>query len=401
LVESTEENRVGGEEETSIAGNTETTSPGVPGIRRLLMLAGGTGGHIFPALSVAQVLRSRNRQREEADRGGCRYDIRFAGTNRGLEGRLIPGAGFPLQTISGAGLKGIGGWRKVRNFFWMLPKSSWESAVLLRQLRPHAVLGMGGYISGPAMLEAALMGIPTLLIEPNAVPGFTNRVLGPVVQLAAVGFEEAAHFYGSKARLTGHPVREAFFGIPARKSQPPFTLLIFGGSQGSRAINRSMAQTLPLFTKGGGERWNFIHQTGERDYNEIQDAYQENGLRADVRAFIDDMPAAFARADVIISRSGANTVAELAAAGKASLLIPFPGATDQHQLENARALERAGAARLLQEADVNPERLLGMIEEMLRSPELTQEMGSKARALAKPDAAERIADLMKELAERD
>lgn len=365
------------------------------------MAAGGTGGHIFPALAVAEELRSRAERRllspaSPEDGRRAQMQIEFLGTGRGLEARLIPARGFALRTVRGAGLKGMGGWRWVQNLF-VLPKSAIETARVLREFRPDVVVGLGGYVAGPAVLEAALQGVPTLLIEPNAIPGFTNRVLGSVVRLAAVGFEATARFYGRKARFTGHPVRKAFFEIPAREHTPPFTVLVLGGSQGSKAINDCVVRTLALLPTEAG-RLRVVHQTGERDYNAVQEAYQKLGLAAEICPFIEDMPQAFARADLVISRSGAITVAELGAAGKASLLIPFPAAADQHQLENARTLERAGAARVLDEREATPERLAREVQELVGDPRKLARMERAAKTLARPDAAGRIADLIEELA---
>ena len=360
---------------------------------RVLMVAGGTGGHIFPALAVAEELRERANRRNPDGPGP---NILFLGTGRGLEARLVPAAGFPLRTVVAAGLKGIRGLRWLRNLL-VLPRSAIETALLLREFQPDVVVGLGGYLAGPALLEAALQDIPTLLIEPNAVPGFTNRVLSPVVRLAAVGFAEAATFFGAKGCLTGHAVRKAFNVVPPKPHVPPFTILILGGSQGSAAINDCLRRSLPLLA-GEARQWRFIHQTGEQDYNALRKAYQERGLTAEVHSFVDDVPEAFARADLVISRAGATVVAELAAAGKAALLIPFPGATDQHQLENARALERAGAARVLPQAELTPERLVAELWELLNHVEQLAEMERRARGLAHPDAVGQIADLIEGLA---
>jgi len=271
--------------------------------------------------------------------------------------------------------------------------------VILGKFRPDVVAGVGGYVAGPAMLEAALVGIPTLLIEPNAVSGFTNRVLAPFVKAAAVGFEEAAASYRGKAVVTGHAVRRAFFDVPPREHAAPYTILVLGGSQGSTAINDCVVRSLALFSQCG-ERPRFIHQTGERDYNSVRPAYQERGFPAEVMAFVEDVPAALARADLVISRAGANTVGELAAAGKAAVLIPFPGATDQHQLGNARALARVGGARIIEQRELTPERLVGEVRDLFAAPGKLTEMERAARSLARPDAAERIADLIEELGER-
>ena len=359
------------------------------------MVAGGTGGHVIPALVVAEELRARN---QGAPASGARFDIEFLGTQRALESRLIPAAGFPLRTVVAAGLKGIGGWQKLRNL-WLLPRTAWQAARVLRAFRPDVIVGMGGYLAGPVMLEAALKGIPTLLVEPNALPGFTNRVLGPVVRRAAVGFEQTAAFYGSKAEVTGHAVRRAFFEIPAKEHRCPFTVLIVGGSQGSKAINQAVVAGLPLL-EAERARLSFIHQTGEADYNGVRTAYQERGFNSQVHSFIEDMPGAFAQADLVVSRSGATAVAELAAAGKAAILIPFPAAADQHQLENARVAEQVGGARIIEQTALTPERLVGEIRDLLSdsSADNLRRMERQARSLARPDAAARIADMIEELA---
>lgn len=360
---------------------------------RVLMVAGATGGHIFPALTVAEELRARGVTRRA---GELRYSIQFLCTRGALEARLIPAAGFLVRTVPAAGLKGIGGLRKVRNFL-VLPRTVVEAAKVLSDFQPRVVVGVGGYLAGPVMVQAALRGIPTLLIEPNARPGFTNRVLAPLVRLAAVGFASTAEFYGTKARVTGHAVRKAFQQIPAKQHCPPFTLLIVGGSQGSKAVNEAVLGSLPLLEKEALPL-KIIHQTGERDYDAVRRGYQELGVRAEVEAFIDDVPGAFAKADLVVSRAGATAVSELAAAGKASLLIPFPQATEQHQLENARVLERAGAARVIVQAALTPERLAGEIRDIIHHPERLVQMEQRARSLARPDAVERIADLVEELA---
>lgn len=369
---------------------------------RILMVSGGTGGHIFPALAVAEELRSR------ASAGRRNFEIEFLGTRRPLESRLIPAAGFLLRTVEAAGLKGIGGMHRVRNLL-VLPRTCLAVAGVLIKFRPHLVLGVGGYLAGPVMLEAALARIPTILIEPNARPGLTNRWLAPVVRAAALGFAETSSLYGKKAHFTGLPVRRAFFDVPPRRAmragsaQPgvavknPFTILIVGGSQGSRAINRAVVEAMPLVAQeGAGIR--IIHQTGEPDYNEVLKSYQGRSLPAEVYPFIEDMPGTLAQADLVISRAGATAVAELAAARRAALLIPFPGAADQHQLENARAMQNAGAARVIVQSELTPQRLAEEIGELMASPATLEKMEGAASKLAQPDAAARIADLVEKLA---
>ncbi|MGE5325954.1 MAG: undecaprenyldiphospho-muramoylpentapeptide beta-N-acetylglucosaminyltransferase, partial [Deltaproteobacteria bacterium] len=359
----------------------------------ILIAAGGTGGHVFPALAIAQELQSRSGMHSPFAGEEGTPEIEFLGTGRGLESRVIPRAGFRLRTVAAAGLKGVGALKRLNNLL-VLPRSALEAAAILREFRPDAVVGIGGYLAGPAMLEAALKDIPTLLIEPNAMPGFTNRVLAPMVRLAAVGFEEAARFYGAKARVTGHAVRREFFAVPEKGHVAPFTVLVLGGSQGSKSINKLMVEMLALLHS---ETVKFVHQTGERDYNDVLESYRERGVEAEIHKFIDDVPGALARADLVIARSGAATVAELAAAGRASLLIPFPHSTDQHQLHNARALERVGGARILEERELTASRLADQILELLGSPQQLATMRRAARRLARPNAAADIADLVEEI----
>ncbi len=360
---------------------------------RILMAAGGTGGHIFPALAVADEMRRRS---EISGAGAPKYETVFLGSGRGLETRVIPRSGYRLETIQAAGLKGISGWNRARNAA-KLPRSAFEAARLLYRLRPGVVVGIGGYISGPVMLEAALAGIPTLLYEPNAIPGFTNRVLSPFVRLAAVGFEQALRTYGSKGRLTGHPVRQEFYELPPKAHTSSLAVLVVGGSQGARALNQCIVESLPLLRSRAHGTLRFIHQTGEADYNAVEVAYGNEWPGSEVCAFIDNIAEAFSQADLVICRAGAATVAELAAAGKASVLVPYPSATDQHQLHNARALEYAGGACVIEQKDLNPDRLVDEVMDLLGDTSKLEQMEQRARRLASPQAASRIADLVEEL----
>ena len=378
------------EKERSLEPSSTST---VRGQTRILMAAGGTGGHIFPALAVADEIHRRS---QAAGPGEVQYETVFLGTGRGIESRVIPQAGYRLETIRAAGLKGISGWKRILNTA-KLPQSAFEAARLLYQLRPGVVLGIGGYISGPVMLEAALAGIPTLLYEANAVPGFTNRVLAPVVRMAAVGFEQSLAVYGAKGRLTGHPVRQKFYEVKPKTHEPPYTILVVGGSQGARALNQCLVQSLPLFRSRGAGALSFIHQTGNADYNAVGAAYGDEWAESEVCAFIDDIAGAFSRADLIVCRAGAATVAELAAAGKASILVPFPSATDQHQLHNARALEHAGAAWVIEQKDLRPDLLVDRVMDLLGNPGRLVQMEQRAQGLASPEAASHIADLIEEL----
>ncbi len=370
---------------------------------RVLIVAGGTGGHVFPALAVAQELRSRWTSRNNGQREEAGLEIQFLGTNRALESRVIPAAGFQLRVIRAAGLKGISGIKRLQNLL-VLPRTVIETAQVLRQFRPGVVVGMGGYLSGPAMLEAALVGIPTLLIEPNAIPGFTNRMLAPLVSIAALGFEAAAHFYGASARLTGHPLRQAFFAVKSKQHDRPFRILVLGGSQGSVAVNRAVIESLPVVHRQIGDL-QIVHQTGERDYNNVRQAYgdlsRDLGISVEVQTFIEDVAAALEGADLVISRSGASAVAELAAAQRASILVPLPSAADNHQQANAEVMERAGAARMVLQRDLIPERLARVIVELLRSPGRLREMERAGSKLARPDATRLIADLIEGLGGND
>ncbi len=360
---------------------------------RILFAGGGTGGHLYPALAVAKELR-RTRPADE---------ILFVGTRRGIEARAVPGAGFKLRTLHAAGLKGLGLWRKLVNLA-VLPWTFLEAAAVLARFRPQVVVGTGGYSSGPVVLEAAWARIPTLLMEPNSVPGFTNRVLARWVRRAAVGFDVAAEYFGGKAVVTGIPVREEFFQIEPRPNQQREReatrgILIFGGSQGAGAVNRALIEALPEISREteSYHQIEFYHQTGETDYNVVRAAYAQQGISATVVPYVDRMAEIFAKVDLVIARSGALTVAELAASGRASLLVPFPAAADDHQTQNAKTLERAGAARVLPQRELTPERLAKEINELLGDPAQLHRMGTAARRLARPDAVAQVVKLISDL----
>jgi UDP-N-acetylglucosamine--N-acetylmuramyl-(pentapeptide) pyrophosphoryl-undecaprenol N-acetylglucosamine transferase len=273
----------------------------------------------------------------------------------------------------------------------------WNSRAILAEFRPDVVIGVGGYASGPAMLAAILKGIPTLAFEPNVVPGFANRVIASMVSAAAVHFEETGRYFRN-SEVTGVPVRPAFFEIANRRpdSSKP-TLLVFGGSQGAHTINQAMIQSLPALLKQL-PGIHIIHQTGERDYNDAQAAYGNAGVAAEVYPFISDMPAFFARADLVLCRSGASTVAEIAAAGKPAAFVPFPRAADDHQRVNAQALERVGAAVVLEETRLNDIWLVDTLCALLTDPARLARMSQAARTLAHPNAAHDIATMAARLA---
>jgi UDP-N-acetylglucosamine--N-acetylmuramyl-(pentapeptide) pyrophosphoryl-undecaprenol N-acetylglucosamine transferase len=345
----------------------------------VLVAAGGTGGHLFPGLAVADELR----RRDPALR------VVFVGTPRGLEGRLVPRAGYPLVLLPILPLNGVGLARLLRGLL-ALPWALARAAALLRRERPRAVLGVGGYAGGPLCLVAALMGVRTVILEPNARPGFTNRVLRPFAAAAACSYDETRRLFGAKGVVTGNPVRGGFAALPRRTHAPPPGVLVFGGSQGSRALNRALVAALPHLPVGV----RVVHQTGPAMQAEVEAAYRAAGRDAEVLPFLDDMERRFAEADLVVCRAGATTCAELTAAGKAALVVPFAQAADDHQRFNARALEAAGAARVLEERELSGATLAAAVQALLDAPQRLSAMEDAARALGRPDAAARVADLL-------
>ena len=360
--------------------------------KTLLIAGGGTGGHVFPAVAVA---REWLRRGSSGSGEGARSVV-IVGTERGLEAKLVPQAGLPLETIRAAGLKGIGGAKLLRNAA-MLPLGLLDSAAILRRHRFVAALGVGGYASGPMMLLAAWDSIPTVVFEPNVEPGFTNRVLADMATRVAVGYQETAERLGRKAVVTGCPIRQEFFAISCKEHRAPFTVLITGGSRGALPINRAVIDALELLAPRKSQLF-VVHQTGERDYNAVRVAYARHEFQAEVVPFIENMAERFAQADLIVCRSGAITVAEVSAAGRAAIFIPFGAATDAHQMRNAEAMQAAGAARLLPQTELTPERLANEILSLLDQPRRITEMEERAHGLAKPRAVEDIVDLLEGVA---
>lgn len=354
---------------------------------RILIAGGGTGGHIIPALAIADELKARH---------GA--EVLFVGTARGLESRLVPQAGYRLELIRVGQLNQVSLATRLKTVF-DLPRGFLQCVGLLRSFRPQVVIGVGGYASGPVMGAAILLGIPTLAFEPNAVPGMANRRVGKRVKAAAVNFAPAAKYFRC-AQVTGIPVRAEFFRLTPRAAGAAPHLLVFGGSQGARVLNTRMPKiaaalldAMPGLT--------ILHQAGARHAESTMAAYQASGAPAErwqVAAFLDDMPRRFEAADLVLARSGASTVAELAAAGKPALLIPFPQAADDHQRHNAEVMAEAGAAQVLLEADLTQENLLEALVLLLKAPERLAGMAERARGLAHPDAAERIAGMAMGLA---
>jgi UDP-N-acetylglucosamine--N-acetylmuramyl-(pentapeptide) pyrophosphoryl-undecaprenol N-acetylglucosamine transferase len=354
---------------------------------RILIAGGGTGGHIIPALAVAHELTLRHNA-----------EVLFIGTARGLEIRLVPDAGFNLRLINVGPLKNVSLMTRLHTML-QLPRSISECRRLIREFRPDAVFGVGGYASGPAMAAALMLKVPTMVFEPNAMPGFANRLVGKHVQAAAVNFPAALQWFRN-AEVTGIPVRPKFFQLAPPAGAEPH-LLIFGGSQGARIFNthlpavvRDLLDAVPGLT--------VLHQSGARHFESTQAAYVASGAdpaRWQVCPFFDDMPTRFAWAHLVLARSGASTVAELAAAGKPALLVPFAAAADNHQSRNAEAMVAAGAAVMLTEPDLDqPGKLLSELTALLTHPDRLAAMSAAARTQAYPAAAEKIADHLAALA---
>jgi UDP-N-acetylglucosamine--N-acetylmuramyl-(pentapeptide) pyrophosphoryl-undecaprenol N-acetylglucosamine transferase len=348
-----------------------------------VMAGGGTGGHVIPAIAVAREVRRMGHQ------------VLFVGTERGVENRMVPAAGFRLEKIRVGGIKNLGMATRFLSL-WRLVRETAGQTARFRERKPAAVFSMGGYVAGPPVLAALLRGVPVVVMEPNAVPGFTNRHIARWVKRALISFEETRRFFPKgRTELTGRPVLEDFFELPP-KTEGEFTVLITGGSQGSRTLNEAARQSWPLF-RDSKLKVRFIHQTGTPMYESIAADFKSSGMAGEVTEFITDMPQAFARADLIVCRSG-GTVSELAAAGKPCILVPFPFAADQHQLKNAEAFARAGAARMSLDRDWNGQRFFEAVRELYGDPQQLKLMGESARKLARKGAARRAAEILVEVA---
>jgi UDP-N-acetylglucosamine--N-acetylmuramyl-(pentapeptide) pyrophosphoryl-undecaprenol N-acetylglucosamine transferase len=353
---------------------------------RVIIAAGGTGGHIFPGVAIAHEFKRRDRSAE----------ILFVGTARGLETKIVPREGFDLELISVGALKGVSIFERIKSLAG-LPMSFVAALRILRRFKPGVVIGVGGYSSGPTLLMAALSRIPTMVVEPNAMPGFTNRVLARFVDAAALSFADAQRYFGNRGVVTGNPVRVDFARLTRKRRGERLNVLIFGGSQGARAINSAVTAALPVLASKK-DRLAITHQTGEADFETVTSAYADAGFdSAIVKPFIHDMADQFERADVLICRSGATTAAEVAAAGKAAIFIPFPFATDDHQRRNAEAFERVGAGRMILQKDLTPTRLADELNRLIEHPEEIDRMEESSRGLGRADSTERAVDLAMKL----
>ena len=356
---------------------------------KVLIAAGGTGGHVYPGIAIAREIMSRDAASE----------VLFVGTSRGLEIKIVPDNGFQLALINSAGLKNVGFVGKIKGTA-VLPRSFWEARKILKDFKPDVVVGAGGYVSGPVLLTAHFWRIPTLVMDSNALPGFTNRRLARFVDKAALTFDAALPFFGGKGVVTGNPVRNEFFEIEPRAPKQPISLLIFGGSQGARAINEAMIAAMPILASRGAKLM-IVHQTGESNFDEMRRAYDSSEWsNADVRPYISNMVEAFETADLILSRAGATTCAEAAAAGKAAIMVPLPGAADDHQRKNAEAMGEIGAARMILQSELSGERLADDIMGLINEPDAIKKMGAAARGIARPDAAKATVDLIENLKRR-
>ena len=351
----------------------------MPDNRLYVMAGGGTGGHVIPALAVARELRERG------------HLVRFVGTERGVESRLVPQAGFPLDLIRISGLKGIGPLGRLTSVAQLIL----STADQLRSKRPTAIFSMGGYVAGPPVIAAMLRGIPVVAMEPNAVPGIMNRYTARFVRRALITFPESARYFpADRTEVTGLPVREAFFHLP--EPQGKFTVLITGGSQGSRTLNEAARQSWPLFRKSELPV-RFLHQTGSATAEALSREFAGTGLDGLVSAFFEDMPAVFGQSHLIVCRAGAGAVSELAAAGKPSVLIPFPFAADDHQRKNAESFAAAGASQFCLDKEWTGQRFFDTVSTLIADPSALQIMAQSAKHLAHPGAAARAADILENI----
>jgi UDP-N-acetylglucosamine--N-acetylmuramyl-(pentapeptide) pyrophosphoryl-undecaprenol N-acetylglucosamine transferase len=363
---------------------------------RVVIAGGGTGGHLYPGIAVARELLSRHQDAA----------VSFAGTQKGIEARIVPHEGFELDIIRSGGLKGKSIADRTRGAA-LLPLGLVDAWRIVSARRPDLVIGVGGYSSGPVVLVAAMRGVATMLLEQNAVPGLTNRMLAPFVRAAAIAFESTSRFFGSKAFVSGNPVRPEFLAAigradsskgPALDDAATVTrVLIFGGSQGAHAINVAMVEAAAQLAAGGSDL-RLTHQTGERDVEIVRAAYREAGLQANVEPFLYDMGRQLGQADLVVCRAGATTLAEIAAAGKAAVLIPLPTATDDHQRKNAEVLAMSGAATMVIQRELTGDRLAREILSLVHNAAERRRMGEAAARLAKPDAARAIVDKVVEIA---
>ena len=355
----------------------------------IVIAGGGTGGHLFPALAIAGELKRR-------------FDdvkITFVGTVKGIEAKIVPKEGYDVRFIRSEGLVGNNVYRTVRSIL-KVPLSLKDSYMILKDLNPDLVFGVGGYSSGPVLMCAKLMGIPTMIHEQNSLPGFANRVLGKFVDTIAVTYHESINYFSrEKTYLTGNPVRDEIVKGEKERGYKTFslhrdlfTIFIFGGSSGATHINKAVGESL-VYLEPFRDSIQFLHQTGERDYNAVVEVYRSRGFKGTVVPFAYEMADAYKVADLIISRAGATTLAELTATGKAAILVPYPYAAGNHQEVNARKLLDIGAARMILDRDLNGKTLSDLIKYMLEDPDAIAEMERTSKSLGSPDATKKVIEL--------
>ena len=358
---------------------------------RVVIAGGGTGGHLFPGLAVARALKAR----------APGSQISFAGTASGIEARVIPSTEFELDLIRSSGLKGKSVFALARGAA-LVPLSAVDAWRLISRRRPDVVIGVGGYSSGPVVAVAVMRRIPTMVLEQNAVPGLTNRLLARFVTRAAVTYDASLKYFGARAFVSGNPVRREFLEVGDDPTQDaainasPVRVLVFGGSQGAHAINVAIVEAAPTLA-GAAKSVDLVCQTGARDFDVVRAAFERHGVQGRVERFIDAMDREMRAAGLVVSRAGATTLAEITASGRPAIVIPLPTATDDHQRHNARALQKAGAAEVIEQSELTGERLAGRIIGLAQDPALRRRMSAAARLLAKPHAAEDIVDAVIEL----
>ena len=351
---------------------------------RLLIAGGGTGGHLFPGVAIAEELRARQPE----------APVRFVGTERGIEARVLPELGWELALIQVSGLKTVGAWGAIKGVF-RLPRALWQARKRIKEFTPDVVIGVGGYASGPVVLMARLRGVPTAICEQNSIPGLTNKILGKVARRVFLAFPISQKFFkAKKVALVGNPVRRdlvaKLLASPDAADDERTHVLVCGGSLGAVKVNELAADALVALAKD--HRLAIVHQTGDKGLDETVARYRDAGVAAECKAFIKDMAAEYQKADVIVSRAGATTVAELAIAGKPAVFIPYPFAADNHQEINARELADAGAALMYRQADLTADALAGALRPLLADAARRASMGTAMKALAKPGAAAAVVD---------
>jgi len=355
---------------------------------RVLIAGGGTGGHLFPGIALAEEVVTRH----------PKNDVVFVGTNRGLEARVVPQNGFVFEAITSRGLKGMGLLKFLLGLL-TLPLSFFEALSLVRKYKPDVVVGVGGYSSGPVVMAAWLSGVPTAVQEQNALPGVTNKILGKFVRAVFLSFEETKRFFGEKkTHVLGNPIRRALLDnfLKPSVAHEKFAVLIFGGSLGAKGLNARVIDALPHLA-ARKDSLKIVHQTGKLDLETVKQAYEGKGLDAEVREFIDDMSGAYLSSDLVVCRAGATTIAELTTCKKASILVPFPFATDDHQAVNAKALVDAGAALMFREGELTGEKLAATILELEADKPRLEKMQKAAGNLGRPEASREIADVLQQL----